>query len=235
MIVILEKGSILWRCQSPISSSMTNLSCTGLTVLVCCTFNELRGMFWLSDLVFPGLFRCSRGKHVRIPHAVSWYQIHHRLWFCCDFFFTCIFWRSFRHRFKTIDETEMADVEQTQKMIPFITCEISLVSPRSTTRPLYFWCFCLQFGVLQMTDVHQWRKMIFYALRPCFIDHLWFVSDFCYVPRRNLFQFLPFFIHWCFCCGYLHCLRHRNKFVYQIVMLQWLVTSSCNMVLMIFW
>ena len=33
---------------------------------------------------------------------------------------------SFRHRFKTIDGTEMADVEQTQKMIPFITCEISL-------------------------------------------------------------------------------------------------------------
>ena len=32
----------------------------------------------------------------------------------------------FRHRFKTIDGTEMADVEQTQKMIPFITCEISL-------------------------------------------------------------------------------------------------------------
>ena len=31
-----------------------------------------------------------------------------------------------RHRFKTIDGTEMADVEQTQKMIPFITCEISL-------------------------------------------------------------------------------------------------------------
>ena len=28
--------------------------------------------------------------------------------------------------FKTIDGTEMADVEQTQKMIPFITCEVSL-------------------------------------------------------------------------------------------------------------
>ena len=33
---------------------------------------------------------------------------------------------SFRHRFKTIDGTEMADVEQTQKMIPFITCKFSL-------------------------------------------------------------------------------------------------------------
>ena len=76
-----------------------------------------------------------------------------------------------------------------------------------------------------MTDVHQWGKMNFYA------DHLWFVSDFCCVPRRNLFKFLLFFIHCCFCCGYLHCLRHRNKFLYHIVMLSWIVTFSCNMVL----
>ena len=38
-----------------ISSSMTNLSSTGLPVPVCCTFNELRGTFGLSDLVFTGL------------------------------------------------------------------------------------------------------------------------------------------------------------------------------------
>ena len=36
------------------------------------------------------------------------------------------FLRSFRHHFKTIGRTELANVEQTQKMIPFITCEISL-------------------------------------------------------------------------------------------------------------
>ena len=34
--------------------------------------------------------------------------------------------RSFRHHFKTIEGTEKADVEQTQKMIPLITCEISM-------------------------------------------------------------------------------------------------------------
>ena len=28
---------------------------TGLSILVCCTFNELRGTFWLSDLVFSRL------------------------------------------------------------------------------------------------------------------------------------------------------------------------------------
>ena len=33
---------------------------------------------------------------------------------------------SFRHHFRTSGGTEMANVEQTPKMIPFITCEISL-------------------------------------------------------------------------------------------------------------
>ena len=42
-----------------------------------------------------------------------------------DSFFSCIFLRSFRRHFKTIGGTEMANVKQTQKMIPFITCEAS--------------------------------------------------------------------------------------------------------------
>ena len=75
---------------------------------------------------FRWAFWCSGCKHVRIPCAASRDQIHHRLRFWCDSFFTCIFLRSFRHYFKTIGRTEMADVEQTQKMIPLITCENSL-------------------------------------------------------------------------------------------------------------
>ena len=74
----------------------------------------------------PRSFWCSRGKLVRSPYAASRDQIHHRIRFCCDSFFTWIFLRSFRHHFKTIGRTEMANVEQTQKMIPFITCEIAL-------------------------------------------------------------------------------------------------------------
>ena len=35
------------------------------------------------------------------------------------------------------------------------------MSPRTTTRPLYFLVLCLQFGILQMTDVHQWSKWTF--------------------------------------------------------------------------
>ena len=70
------------------------------------TSSEVRPDF---QIWFSRAFRCSRRKHVRIPHAVSWYQIHHRLWFCCDSFFTCIFWCSFRHRFKIIDRTNTKD------------------------------------------------------------------------------------------------------------------------------
>ena len=36
------------------------------------------------------------------------------------------FLHSFRYHFRTIGRTEMADVEQTQKMIPFVTSEVSL-------------------------------------------------------------------------------------------------------------
>ena len=71
-------------------------------------------------------FRCSRGKHGRTPYTASRYQIRHRLWFCCDSFFTYIFLCSFRHRFGAVHGAGMAIVEQTQKMIPSITCEISL-------------------------------------------------------------------------------------------------------------
>ena len=60
----------------------------------------------------PG-FMCSSGKHIGVPYAASRDQIHHRLRFCCDSFFTCIFLRSFRHHYKTIGRTEMANVEQT--------------------------------------------------------------------------------------------------------------------------
>ena len=81
-----------------------------------------------------------------------------------------------------------------------------------------FLVLCLQFGILQMTEVHQWGEVYFSTFFSCFIDHLFVTSDFCQVPHRNFLQFFPFLVHCCFCCGHLHCLRHR-KIVYQIVML----------------
>ena len=43
-------------------------------------------------------------------------------------------------------------------------------------------------------------------------------------------QFFPFLVHCCFRCRNFHGLRHRNKLVNQIVVLQWILTFSCNMV-----
>ena len=94
---------------------------------------------------------------------------------------------------------------------------------------------CLQLSILQMTYVHQWCKMNCSARRPCFIDYLFLTFDFCQVPRWKCLEFFPLFVHCCFCFWYFHCMRHRNKFVYQIVILQWIIPFSRNMVLMNSW
>ena len=73
---------------------------------------------------FPRAFWCNGRLHDRSPFDASRDQIHHWFRLCCDSFFTWIFLRSFRHHLRTLCRTEMANVEQTQKMIPFITCEI---------------------------------------------------------------------------------------------------------------
>ena len=65
-----------------------------------------------------------------------------------------------------------------------------------------------------------------------FIDHPFFASDFRQVPRRNFLQFFPFLVHCCLCCRNFHSLRHRNKLVNQIVVLQWITTFSCTVVFM---
>ena len=109
-------------------------SITGLKAPVCCTFKRAQWNYLTFRFGVHRVFRCSRSKH---PYTASRHQIHQRLWFCCDSFFTCIFSCSFRHRTKTVDVTEMADLEQTQKTVPFITCAISL---GQYVCELGFWC-----------------------------------------------------------------------------------------------
>ena len=50
-----------------------------------------------------------------------------------------------------------------------------------------------QLRILKMAQIHQWLKMNFSALFPCVFDHLFLVSDFCQVPRRNFLQFSHYF------------------------------------------
>ena len=64
----------------------------------------------------------SRGWYVRRNPCN---KAHHWSPFCCDSFFSWILLKSFRHCFRANCRTEMADIEQAQQMIPFVTCEIS--------------------------------------------------------------------------------------------------------------
>ena len=50
----------------------------------------------------------------------------------------------------------------------------------------------LQLRILEMTKIHQWRKMYFSTFIPCFIDHFFLVSEFCQLPCRYFLQFFPF-------------------------------------------
>ena len=62
------------------------------------------------------------------------------------------------------------------------------MSPRNTTRPLSFWCFVSNsaFFKWQMSICEaKWNLMPFFS---CFINHVRFVSDSCFVPRQTLFQ-----------------------------------------------
>ena len=63
--------------------------------------------------------------------------------FCRDSFSTLIVLRSFRHCIRAHCRTEMADIDQTQQMIPFITREISLWLECLW---IGFWCRCFWFG-----------------------------------------------------------------------------------------
>ena len=64
----------------------------------------------------------SRGWYVRRRPCN---KIHHWSRFCCDSFVPWIVLRSFRHWIRAHCETEVANVEQAQQMIPLITSETS--------------------------------------------------------------------------------------------------------------
>ena len=101
-------------------------------------------------------------------------------------------------------------------------------SPRSTTRPLYFWCF------VSNSAFFEWHVSINEAK--------WTVAPFVLAASITSFllltfvrfhaeicsDFFPLLVHCCLCCRNFHGLGHRNKFVYQIVMLQWIVSFSCT-------
>ena len=54
-----------------------------------------------------------------------------------------------------------------------------------------FLVLCLQLSSFQMTYAHQWGEMNFFALRPCFIDHLFFYFWLLLCPTPESFQASP--------------------------------------------
>ena len=89
----------------------------------CITFLNLHAQRTLTFVTsLPRAFWCRRWQSWGSPCN----QTHPWSWLCGDSFFTWFFLRSFWHHFRTICRTEMVNVKQTQRMIPFVTCEISL-------------------------------------------------------------------------------------------------------------
>ena len=77
-------------------------------------------------LVFPGLFDAVEDRAygaLSLLHAIKFII---RLDFAVTLSSPDSFLCSLRHHFGTLCRTEMANVKQTQKMIPLVTCEISL-------------------------------------------------------------------------------------------------------------
>ena len=96
---------------------------------------------------------------------------------------------SLRHRFKTIDGTEMADVEQIQKMIPFITCEISLCQYVCES-VLGVNVFDLNLGV-QIDSINNQSKATLWVLETCLTVGLlpFMISlDHCFVVFKGVQQ-----------------------------------------------
>ena len=91
-----------------------------LRSIIFLSFHTQRTLTFVTSL--PWAFWCRRWQSRGSPCN----KTHHWPRLRCDSLFSWFFLRPFWYHFRTICRTEMASVEQTQKMIPFVTCEISL-------------------------------------------------------------------------------------------------------------
>ena len=104
----------------------------------CCKTQALTRCF-----EYPKAVRCTRTLRCwRACYSLR-NQVQRRSWLCHNSFFSCSILYPCRHYFKTIGGTENADIEQTEKMVPLITCEIAF---RQYVCELFFWCQRIWFG-----------------------------------------------------------------------------------------
>ena len=64
-----------------------------------------------------------------------WLWLHHWSWLCSDSFLTWFLLCSFRRHFRTLCRTEVANDQQTHKMIPFVT----IWTRSGKTKTIYEW------------------------------------------------------------------------------------------------
>ena len=124
LIIHLSKNDLDPKEKSNSVSSSPMMNCcalaprwgqtTGFSVLSNILACALRGLTFVASL--HRAFWCRRWQSWKNPCN----QTHRWSWLCCDSFFIWFFLRSFWHHCRTICGTEMANVEQTQKMIPFV-------------------------------------------------------------------------------------------------------------------
>ena len=153
--------------HSILSSLMSSASTTGRPFYDAAQFRELRGN-WLSCLVFPGLSDAVEGS---TPGVLS---LHRETKFIIgfDFAVTLSSPESFCVLFDITSEqssrTEMANVKQTQKMIPFITCEVSLGISMSASWFLVSMYLIWIFGSKLIRSNNQSRATL-WVLETCLI------------------------------------------------------------------
>ena len=119
----------------------------------------------------PWACRCSRTWRCWRPCHASRYQIHHRFWFGGKSFFTISLLHPIRHRLRAAWRAENVDFQQKEKMIPFITCEISLWSE---SLRVGFWCRHIWFGSLGSTLIlsNNQSRATLWVLETCLIVRL---------------------------------------------------------------
>ena len=156
MTVTWTKGVILWRCLSPYHRHQWQICLCAewtkrlvvhsqVSPLLVAAHSTSSEAFDIHIWCFPRAFWCNRGKHVRIPYAASRDQIHHRLRFCCDSFFTCIFFAFF--------STSLQDNWWNWNGWCWTNTNDDSIHhvwnfPLSVCLRVGFWCQCIWFGFL---------------------------------------------------------------------------------------
>ena len=88
-------------------------------------------------LSFSGRFDALELGTVGELAASAQNQVQRRLRLCHNSLFSCSLLHPFRYHFGAPSRAENADIEQMEKIIPVITCEIASVSMSASC---FFWC-----------------------------------------------------------------------------------------------